>query len=180
MDETGLESWIRRWGERGVYKSSRGAGVQPLVGEGQQPHDPVLGGRGGHHHHDIEYHDYGANDHYDDNIVYDNHHSYIDYDHGTAHHHHGPNDNDILIHDHQYTEYDHQHIVADHYYDFTTIDYDYGSADHDHQHDAADPAEDGSEPRCLVCGRFRPTAVRPLGSDGTCNCQERFLGLTDR
>ncbi len=48
-----------------------------------------------HHHHNPEYHRYGADEHTDARNL----HAYEYGNHGTAHHHHGPNEA-LLIHEH--------------------------------------------------------------------------------
>ena len=78
-----------------------------------------------HHHHNPEYHRYGADEHTDARNL----HAYEYGNHGTAHHHHGP-DRALLIHNHE-DEYgdgdEHRHLV------FTgEQDDEYGPAEHIH------------------------------------------------
>ncbi|GAF81319.1 unnamed protein product [marine sediment metagenome] len=68
----------------------------------------------------------------DDTINHDN---YGD----TYHHHHGPGDNDILIHNHDGGRPDHNHYVCCDLYDDGV---EYGPAVHDHDHDDTDTAHD--------------------------------------
>jgi hypothetical protein len=83
----------------------------------------VLGGDAGDHHDFIHNYnvllDINVHHHFEHDDIYDKHgtHGY--------HHHHGPGDNDILIHNHSAPNGHHFHKLTPH------LDY-FGPADHDH------------------------------------------------
>ena len=109
MDADSVEG---RDDERDVGLPGRRRVVQPQPPR-QQSRDPVLGS----HHHDIDYH----------NNVGD-FHNCTDYNDSTRHHHHGPGDNNILIHDHKHALGIHNHLI-----DGRDI---YGAAVHTHDDDS--------------------------------------------
>lgn len=120
MDAIGDESWDD---ERDDTVSGAGAGVFSLDWERHQSRDFVLGDSAG----DDDKHI--VNDLID---IYDHQHILHNnnVNNGTVHHHHGPGDNDILVHQHELDNPGHDHILY-------TNDYDhYGPSDH--HHDTAD------------------------------------------
>ena len=75
-----------------------------------------------------------------------------DFDYDKFHHHHGPGDNDVLIHQHDHAG-DHFHVIVYDYH-LDGIHYHYGLADHTHNDTTDGAAHDGDE----------SVAVRPCWS----------------
>jgi len=121
MDTSRPESRVRGGSERDVRKPYERPVLRPLDGEGHQPRHPVLG-EDGRHDDDFVLHDI---------VHFDKLHNVIhilnklDNINLQFHHHHGPGDNNVIIHDHLDHGEHHSHRL---YNDL------YGPADHQHHH----------------------------------------------
>jgi len=119
MDTSRPESRVRGGSERDVRKPYERPVLRPLDGEGHQPRHPVLGEGDRSDHIDKYLVNHLVNFH---NVV----HQLNDYQR-TLHHHHGPGDNDVIVHDHLVHDEHHGHRL----YDDQLDDY-YGPGDHHH------------------------------------------------